>query len=71
MTYWAEVILPEDETDDPHVIDGDITRYGNLQRIERVAGNPHSHRERVNFYPADGDPFTKKCVFLKSGQSHD
>ena len=68
MSYWAKVILPEDETDDPTVIDGKTTRYEDLRRISRHSSSPWNHRELVTFERENGETFQKKCVFLNSGE---
>lgn len=68
MSYWAKVILPEDETDDAHVIDGETTRYEDLRRITRHSSSPWNHRELVTFERENGETFQQKCVFLNSGE---
>jgi adenosyl cobinamide kinase/adenosyl cobinamide phosphate guanylyltransferase len=68
MTYWAEVILDGDESEEMYVIDGEKTRYENLRRITRHAGREYSHWERVTFHPVDGESFTETCIFLTSGE---
>ena len=68
MSYYAEVILEDDLTDEPHIVDGERTRYEELRRIARAAGNPWSHVETVEFERTTGETFIKKCVFLDSGE---
>ena len=65
--YYAEVILEDDITDEPHVIDGEATRYEDLIEIRRHAGSTWDHLEDVTFVPAVEPAFTERCYFKTHG----
>lgn len=65
---YAKVILEDDLTDEPHVIDGETTRYENLYSIRRVSIGELSHLEDVTFERSNGETFTERCYFQTSGE---
>lgn len=65
---YAEVILEDDITDEPNIIDGDVTRYEDLIQIRRHAGSTWDHLETVTFVPATEPAFTERCFFKTHGE---
>jgi len=72
MTYYARIILEEDMEwtgEYGNALDGEITEYTDLRRIERPAYNTEGRmKERIRLTHSDGSTEEVVGYFVGSGQ---